>query len=97
MLGTEYHVSKPLDIRLGLLYDPSPIPTDYLTAMVPDSSKIGISAGIGYKFKNLFIDIAYLVIFARERLGCSKSWYIPDMQLHATRGSVFSVSMGIKF
>jgi long-subunit fatty acid transport protein len=56
-LGGEYHASKSLDIRLGVSYDPSPIPTDSLKILAPLSDLIGVSMGMGYKINNLSIDL----------------------------------------
>ena len=95
--GAEYHASKSLDLRCGVLFDPSPIPSEYLNILAPDSSRFGISAGFGYKFKNLYLDLAYLIFFANEREEASKSQYFFDMILHSTRGNVLSLSFGIKF
>jgi long-subunit fatty acid transport protein len=96
-MGGEYHVGKHLDIRLGVLYDPSPIPSEYLHILNPDSSRSGITAGLGYEYKNLFFDFAYMMFFSEKREESSNFQAIFDMYLNAIRGSVLALSFGLKF
>jgi len=96
-LGGEYHASKCLDIRLGVSYDPSPIPTDSLKILAPLSNRIGIGMGLGYKINNLSIDLGYMLFFASEKKETSSSQYFYDMHLHAATGNVLSLSAGWMF
>ncbi len=49
-LGAEYWVSKPLGIRLGYYHDPSPIPDETFTPLIPDmGNKNSFNIGAAYK------------------------------------------------
>lgn len=62
----------PLLVRVGGLYDQSPIDDAYFDLLVPDSDKFGISGGLGYSIKvgqkvHMSFDLAYAHMFLRER------------------------------
>jgi long-chain fatty acid transport protein len=96
-LGGEYHASNSLDIRLGVLYDPSPIPPENLRILAPLSNRIGISTGLGYKIDNLSIDLGYMLFSASEMEETCPSQYFYDMHLHGATGHVLSLSAGWAF
>ncbi|MHB8873346.1 MAG: OmpP1/FadL family transporter [Myxococcaceae bacterium] len=75
-LGGEYQVNDELQVRLGLVYDPTPTPEDTLTPDLPDSNRMKITAGAGYQvMKGLRADLGYqLVILTGSR---STSPYFP--------------------
>lgn len=62
---------RPLALRVGLLYDQSPIDERHFDLLAPDSDKIGVSAGLGYAFRVagqvLDVDLAFLHLFFQER------------------------------
>lgn len=62
----------PLKIRLGALFDSSPIDDRHFDVLAPDSDKLGISAGVGYDFAigrrvRLAADVGFMHLFFRER------------------------------
>jgi long-chain fatty acid transport protein len=68
-LGGEYAVTDTMDVRLGLAYDPSPSPEETLTPDLPDADRYKISAGVGYDFQPVRVDLGYQFAF----LGDTKS------------------------
>lgn len=96
-LGGEYHASNSLDIRLGVLYDPSPVPSDSLKIQAPLSHRIGFSTGLGYRIDDLSFDFGYMLFSAGERADTSPSQYFYDMHLHAATGHVLAFSAGWTF
>lgn len=59
-LGGEFNVTKSVAVRLGFVYDPTPSPRYTLTPDLPDSSRIKITAGVGWQHKSgLSIDLGY--------------------------------------
>lgn len=73
-LGAEVQPKKdlPLLLRLGSVYDQSPVKDAYFDLMVPDSDKLGVSGGVGYSLHiankaQLSFDLAYSHLFIRER------------------------------
>jgi long-chain fatty acid transport protein len=58
-LGAEYKVSPDLAVRLGAAYDPSVSPEDTLTPDLPDATRLKVSAGAGYNFNPVRVDVGY--------------------------------------
>ena len=62
--GAHYYLDDDITLRLGVAYDESPIvSTAYRTPRIPDSDRVWLSCGLGYKFGNFNIDVAYAFIF----------------------------------
>lgn len=62
----------PLFLRVGALFDQSPVPDRFFDMMTPDSDKLGLSGGVGYSLNirdkvRLDFDLAYLHLFIQER------------------------------
>lgn len=75
-LGTEFapvpNERIPLRIRLGALFDQSPIDDRHFDVLAPDSDKLGISVGVGYDFAlgrrvRLGADVGFMHLFFRQR------------------------------
>lgn len=72
--GLEYKMSvmeeKDLALRLGWLYDWSPVRNEYLSVSLPDGDRVGISAGFGFKFNLLglenTLDLAYMLVLFED-------------------------------
>ena len=57
-----------LDLRAGIAYDESPLPTRYMDPTLPDSDRWLFSGGLTYDITpNLSVDAAYIFIRAKER------------------------------
>jgi long-chain fatty acid transport protein len=66
-LGAEYTYCKDISIRTGIYFDNSPVKAEFVNPSLPESNRLGFSAGIGYKIKsNLSINAAYLFIRNKE-------------------------------
>lgn len=62
----------PLLLRVGGMYDQSPVQDAYFDLLVPDSDKFGLSGGVGYslhvaKKVQMSLDLAYAHFFLKER------------------------------
>jgi long-chain fatty acid transport protein len=66
-VGGEYRVTDPLALRLGFVYDPTPVPADTLSPLLPDSDRLFYTAGAGYKVGAWTIDLAYMYVDKRDR------------------------------
>lgn len=75
-LGTEFQPIPneriPLKLRLGALFDQSPIDDRHFDVLAPDSDKLGVSVGVGYEFAlgrrvRLGADVGFMHLFFRER------------------------------
>jgi long-chain fatty acid transport protein len=64
-LGTEYKPNETWTLRLGTAYDETPTDTAYRTPGIPDSSRIWISSGVGYRWnQHLDFDLALAHLFS---------------------------------
>ena len=63
---------RPLLLRVGVLYDQSPIDDQHFDLLAPDSDKLGLGGGVSYAVKVgakavLDLDLAYQHLFFAER------------------------------
>jgi long-chain fatty acid transport protein len=59
-LGGEYSPTKSVAVRLGFVYDPTPSPRSTLTPDLPDSTRIKVTAGVGWAHTSGFgVDLGY--------------------------------------
>ena len=93
-LGGEYHLGRSYDVRAGIFFDRSPIPGRYLVSVIPDSDRLGVCLGFGYRKNNLLIDIAAARIFSGARDEANVYQFVYDMQLNETRGFLLALSLG---
>ncbi len=66
-VGAEYRVTDPLALRLGIRYDPTPVPADTMSPLLPDADRYMYSAGAGYKIRNWTIDLSYMYVDKKDR------------------------------
>ncbi len=66
-VGAEYRVTDPLALRLGIRYDPTPVPANTLSPLLPDADRYMYSAGAGYKIRNWTIDLSYMYVDKKDR------------------------------
>lgn len=66
--GAEYNYSNCLDLWGGILYDKNPIKDEKLDPTLPDSDRLGLSLGAGYKLsEKLALQAGYLFLRFSER------------------------------
>lgn len=73
-VGSEYTDAgvEGLDLRAGIAYDESPLPTRTMDPTLPDSDRWLFSGGLSYDLTgNLSVDAAYIFIRAKERTNRS--------------------------
>jgi len=66
-VGAEYKVNERLSLRGGYAYVETPVPDHTLNAGNPDSNQHNISAGFGYRIKEIVIDFFYMAGFYENR------------------------------
>ncbi|NMO22155.1 transporter [Pyxidicoccus fallax] len=66
-LGAEYGVTEALQVRAGLVLDPSPSPDDTLTPDLPDADRLAVTAGVGYNFGVLRADAGYQFVSLSDK------------------------------
>ena len=66
-VGLEYRVSDPLALRAGFSYDPTPVPAETLSPLLPDSDRFYYTLGAGLKFGNWTVDLSGIYIDKKDR------------------------------
>jgi long-chain fatty acid transport protein len=66
-LGAEYELSEALALRMGYVWDPTPVPPETLDTLLPDSNRHDVSIGLGYKSGSISVDLAYMAIILPAR------------------------------
>jgi long-chain fatty acid transport protein len=68
-LGAEWKaIPKKLDLRVGYMYDPTPIPATALTAALPDANRHDLTAGLSYYLNEKFnVDLGFLWVTPGEK------------------------------
>lgn len=66
-LGTAYRLRENLELRGGIALDETPIPAGTLGPSIPGADALTLNAGIGYKWKKIGFDVAYMAVFYKTR------------------------------
>ncbi|MGH9857367.1 MAG: OmpP1/FadL family transporter, partial [Acidobacteriota bacterium] len=66
-LGTAYKLTKEFEIRAGLAFDETPIPSSTLGPAIPGADYLTLATGIGYRWQRLKLDLGYMAVFYKTR------------------------------
>jgi len=66
-LGSHYALNKNWELRGGLILEETPIPTSTLNPAIPGADLLALTAGIGYKWEKLSVDVGYMAVFYKTR------------------------------
>jgi long-chain fatty acid transport protein len=66
-IGAEYRVTDPLALRVGFVYDPTPVPAETMDAFLPDADRLNYMVGAGYKIGRWTIDGALMYVDKKDR------------------------------
>jgi len=66
-IGAEYRVTDPLALRVGFVYDPTPVPAATMGPELPDATRLNYMLGVGYKTGAWTIDVAGMYIDKFDR------------------------------
>ncbi len=61
-VGGEYWLKDDMALRLGFLYDQSPVPAKSITPLLPDADRTGFTFGFGKTFGNMTLDVAAMYL-----------------------------------
>ena len=65
--GANIEATEKFDVRVGALYDNNPQPTERVGPLLPDSDRIGITFGGGFKHGPITIDAAAFILHFKDR------------------------------
>jgi long-chain fatty acid transport protein len=91
--GAEWTPLDYLTARLGILYDPSPVPDSTLSPSSPDATRIGLTLGASVKLWDLFfIDAFYEFLYLIPRTATG-----PDAPVARYEGTAHLFGFGLRF
>lgn len=97
-LGIEYALSEKMDLRLGYVIDPSPIPDETIDYIAPTNDRRLYSIGLGYKNGDWAYDLSYIYLKIKEReiAGRPAEGVFPSRSENG-EAHLFGISLSRKF
>jgi len=102
--GAQYAVNDWLDLRAGIIYDPTPIPSTTLDPLVPSGDRWLYCIGFGTRYQNLTFDFAYNYLQDQNRrfnntVGNAPSVALPRMtgKFEDTYAHIFALNISYAF
>lgn len=93
-LGAELDVTPNISVRAGVMYDPTPSPTETLLPDVPDSDRLNLAVGVGYHESGFSADLGYQYI---KFLGATAASPNPLPGEYAGYVNAIALSLGYQF
>jgi len=94
-LGANHMVNANWDVRLGAVYDENPQPVEAVSPLLPDSDRMGVTFGVGYRHGNWFIDATEFVLHFKKRGTQGASEDINGT--YKTDANLISLNLGYRF
>jgi long-chain fatty acid transport protein len=66
-LGADHPVADRWSVRLGALYDETPQPVEVVGPLLPDSNRVAVTIGFGYKHGPWRLDLSEMVLHFEDR------------------------------
>lgn len=97
-VGVEYAALDWLDLRLGYVYDNTPVPDDTIDYLLPDSDRQIFSTGLGFHKDNWAVDVNYsYLLFADRDIDGRAADFVYDGEVKDADGHIAGVSFTYKF
>ncbi len=95
-LGVNVAATENFEARIGAVYDQNPQPVEAVSPLLPDSDRIGVTFGAGYKIGPLTIDGAAFILHFKDRSteGRNEEGF---NGLYETDAVLWSVNLGYRF
>lgn len=95
-LGINHKATDMWDIRLGGVYDENPQPTQFVSPLLPDSDRIGVTMGTGWHSGPFRADWSLMVLHFKDRNTEGKN--VDGFNgIYQTDAVLWSVNLGYKF
>ncbi|MDD2773023.1 MAG: outer membrane protein transport protein [Elusimicrobiales bacterium] len=102
-IGGEYDLNDMWKVRAGYMNDATPVPDNRFEPRIPDATRNGYSAGVGFKKGDWTVDASYLYLHFNDRTvtnSLGSSLATVDTTLNGTwksSANLFGLSVGYKF
>lgn len=97
-VGLEYAALDWLDLRLGYVFDQSPVPDETIDYMLPDSDRHVVNTGLGFHWDNWTVDVNYsLILFMDRDIDARPADGVYDGEVKNADAHIVGLSVGYKF
>ena len=96
-LGGEYMLKERIALRAGYLFDQSPIPDKSIGPELPTNDRHGLTAGFGYTWDKVALDLAYSHLFIKDRSTTESIRNPAPTGEYESSADIFVASVGFKF
>ena len=94
-IGANHMVNAEWDVRFGFVYDENPQPVEAVSPLLPDSDRLGVTFGVGYRRGPFTIDVTEMVLHFKDR---STQGLSPDLNgIYRTDANLISLNLGYRF
>lgn len=95
-LGANIEATPDWDVRLGVVYDNNPQPTESVGPLLPDADRVGGTFGVGYHRGPWVIDAAAFILHFKDRSTNGRS--ADNFNgIYQTDATLWSVNLGYRF
>lgn len=97
-VGTEYTYEERWAVRLGFIWDQTPIPTTTLDFQLPDANRVDLSGGFGVALTDhVWVDLSALYVLPQQRSTSNADPLEPPIKgSYEIDSWVFGLSVGIQ-
>lgn len=96
--GVEWQALDWLALRAGYVWDQSPMTERYEDYLIPTDGRNIYSLGVGFKYQDWTLDLAYAYIDAKGRsYNASSETHVLDSKAKSTRTDIISATLGYEF
>ncbi len=97
-VGAEYKLTKQhAAVRVGYIYDPTPVPSTTISATLPDANRNDLTAGASYSFGNIDIHLAGLVVLPSKQSTSDKLYEPINKGEYKVSAFVASLTLATRF
>lgn len=97
-IGVEYAALDWLDLRLGYVFDQTPVPDDTIDYMLPDSDRHIFNSGLGFHWDSWTVDLNYsYILFTDRDIDGRDDDFIYDGEVNNAGAHIGGLSVGYKF
>ena len=97
-IGVEYAALDWLDLRLGYVYDQSPVQDDTIDYMVPANDRHLLNGGLGFHWDNWVVDVNYTYLMIMDRdIDARLSDGVYEGEIDNADAHMVGLSVGYKF
>ncbi|MBK5259547.1 MAG: outer membrane protein transport protein [Thermoanaerobaculia bacterium] len=94
-LGANKHATENWDVRLGVLFDQNPQPTEAVSPLLPDADRTGVTFGVGYHHGPWIFDGGLLVLNFADRSTEGRSVELNGD--YKTNATLWFTNVGLRF